>query len=88
MPEFVVEFFAFANLNNTIRLREGGCSCASPICWKARPRTSSAIAHILLAKIYRKPIERRTRRAIAATFPAARSPRRRTCFARCAAVST
>ena len=59
MPEVCVEFFAFANLNNTIRLREGKLLVRiSDLLEGAPEAVLRAIAHILLAKIYRKPIER------------------------------
>ena len=59
MPEFRIEFFAFANVNNTIRLREGKLLVRlSDVLEGAPEGILRAIAHILLAKIYRKPIER------------------------------
>jgi hypothetical protein len=59
IPEFVVEFFAFANLNNTIRLREGRLLVRLSDMLEGAPQTVlCAIAHILLAKMYRRPIER------------------------------
>lgn len=59
MPELAVEFFAFANVNNTIRLREGRLLVRlSDILEGAPDAVLRAIAHILLAKMYRKPIER------------------------------
>jgi predicted metal-dependent hydrolase len=59
MPELGVEFFAFANINNTIRLREGRLFVRLSDLLEGAPNAVlRAIAHILLAKIYRKPIER------------------------------
>ena len=59
VPEFVVEFFAFANLNSTIRLRDGKLLVRlSDLLEGAPPSVLGAIAHILLAKMYRRPIER------------------------------
>ena len=59
IPEFVVEFFAFANLNNTIRLRDGRLLVRlSDLLEGAPPSVLCAIAHILLAKMFRRPIER------------------------------
>jgi predicted metal-dependent hydrolase len=59
MPEFAVEFFAFVNINNTIRLREGKLFVRLSDLLEGAPDTVlRAIAHILLAKMYRKPIER------------------------------
>lgn len=59
MPGLSVEFFAFANINNTIRLREGQLLVrVSDLLEGAPDPVLLAIAHILLAKMYRKPIER------------------------------
>jgi predicted metal-dependent hydrolase len=59
MPELAVEFFAFVNINNTIRLREGKLYVRLSDLLEGAPDTVlRAIAHILLAKMYRKPIER------------------------------
>ena len=58
-PELKIEFFAFANVNNTIRLREGRLLVRlSDLLEGAPEAVVRAIAHILLAKMYRKPIER------------------------------
>ena len=59
IPELAVEFFAFANINNTIRLREGKLLVRlSDLLEGSSDAVLRAIAHILLAKMYRKPIER------------------------------
>jgi hypothetical protein len=59
MPELAVEFFAFVNINNTIRMREGKLFVRlSDLLEGAPEAVLRALAHILLAKIYRKPIER------------------------------
>jgi predicted metal-dependent hydrolase len=59
IPELSIEFFAFANLNNTIRLRENKLLVRLSDLLEGAPETVlRAIAHILLAKMYRKPIER------------------------------
>jgi len=59
MPELSAEFFAFANLNNTIRLRQGKLLVrVSDLLEGAPEGVLRAIAHILLAKMYRKPIAR------------------------------
>jgi predicted metal-dependent hydrolase len=59
MPELAVEFFAFVNINNTIRLREGKLFVRlSDLLEGAPDPVLRAIAHILLAKMYRKPIDR------------------------------
>jgi hypothetical protein len=58
-PELKVEFFAFANINNTIRLREGKLLVRLSDLLEGAPESVvRAIAHILLAKMYRKPIDR------------------------------
>jgi len=59
IPELTVEFFAFANVNNTIRLRKGKLLVRlSDLLAGAPEPVLRSIAHILLAKMYRKPIER------------------------------
>jgi predicted metal-dependent hydrolase len=58
-PEVKIEFFAFANVNNTIRMRQGRLLVRLSDLLEGAPETVlRAIAHILLAKIYRKPIDR------------------------------
>ena len=58
-PELRIEFFAFVNINNTIRLRNGKLLVRlSDLLEGAPEAVLRAIAHILLAKMYRKPIER------------------------------
>ena len=57
-PEFHVEFFPFSNINNTIRLRDGRVLVRiSDLLSGAPEDVLHAIAHILLAKLYRKKIE-------------------------------
>ncbi|HZP62714.1 MAG TPA: SprT-like domain-containing protein [Terriglobales bacterium] len=59
VPDLTVEFFAFANINNTIRLREGRLFVRLSDLLEGAPEpVLRAIAHILLAKMYRKSIER------------------------------
>jgi predicted metal-dependent hydrolase len=59
LPELKVEFFAFANVNNTIRLRQGRLLVRLSDLLEGAPESVvRAIAHILLAKMYRKPIDR------------------------------
>lgn len=54
-----MEFFPFANINNTIRLREGRLLVRLSDLLEGAPESVlRSIAHILLAKMYRKPIER------------------------------
>jgi predicted metal-dependent hydrolase len=58
-PELKVEFFAFANVNNTIRLRDGKLLVRLSDLLEGAPEgILRAIAHILLAKMYRKAIDR------------------------------
>ena len=59
IPELEIEFFAFANVNNTIRLRNGRLLVRlSDLLEGAPEAVLRAIAHILLAKMYRRPIDR------------------------------
>jgi predicted metal-dependent hydrolase len=59
VPETKIEFYAFANINNTIRLREGKLYLRlSDLLAGAPDPILKAITHILLAKMYRRPIER------------------------------
>lgn len=59
VPDLSIEFFAFANVNNTIRLREGRLLVRLSDLLEGAPESVlRSIAHILLAKMYRKPIER------------------------------
>jgi hypothetical protein len=59
LPELKIEFFAFANVNNTIRLRNGRLLVRlSDLLEGAPDGVLRAIAHILLAKMYRRPIDR------------------------------
>lgn len=58
VPTFQIQFFAFSNINNTIRLREGKILVRlSDLLSGAPDDVLHAIAHILLAKLYRKEIE-------------------------------
>lgn len=59
IPDLKIEFFPFANVNNTIRLRDGRLLVRlSDLLEGAPDSVLRAIAHILLAKMYRKPIDR------------------------------
>jgi predicted metal-dependent hydrolase len=59
LPELKIDFFAFANVNNTIRLRNGRLLVRLSDLLEGAPDTVlRAIAHILLAKMYRRPIDR------------------------------
>jgi predicted metal-dependent hydrolase len=58
MPEFDVRFFAFSNLNNTIRLRQGKILVRLSDLLEGAPEpVLHAILHILIAKLYRKQID-------------------------------
>jgi hypothetical protein len=58
LPELRVEFFSFANVNNTIRLREGRLLVRlSDLLEGAPEEVLRSLAHILLAKMYRRPID-------------------------------
>jgi hypothetical protein len=59
IPELTARFYPFTNVNNTIRLREGRLIVRlSDILEGAPEPVLHAIAHILLAKLFRKPIDR------------------------------
>ena len=58
MPPFEIRFKRFVSLNTTIRLREGRLHVSlSDLLEGAPVSVLQAIAHILVAKLYRKPIE-------------------------------
>lgn len=58
MPVMHIRFYPFANINNTIRLREGELKVRLSDLLEGAPEpVLKAIAHILLAKLYRKEIE-------------------------------
>lgn len=57
VPEIHAAFFKFANVNNTIRLRNGKVLARISDLLEGAPEpVLRAIAHVLLAKLYRKPI--------------------------------
>ena len=59
MPEFDIRFRRFTSLNTTIRLREGKLQVRLSDLLETAPETMlQAIAHILIAKLYKKPISR------------------------------
>lgn len=59
IPELKVDFFAFTSIKNTIRMREGKLLVRLSDLLEGAPLpVLAAIAHILLAKMYRKPVER------------------------------
>ncbi len=58
LPGFRIEFRPFANLNHTIRLRDGEVHARlSDLLEGAPEAVLRALAHILLAKLYRHPIQ-------------------------------
>ena len=58
MPPFAVRFRRFTSLNTTIRLRGGKIFVSLSDLIEGAPQSVvRAIAHILLAKLYRKPID-------------------------------
>jgi len=58
IPPFQIRFRRFTSLNTTIRLRDGAIKVhLSDLLEGASEPVLRAIAHILLAKLYRKPIE-------------------------------
>jgi predicted metal-dependent hydrolase len=59
LPELEVEFFAFTSIKNTIRMRQGKLLVRLSDLLEGAPEPVwRAIAHILLAKMYRRPIDR------------------------------
>ena len=59
IPDLAIQFFGFVDVNNTIRLREGQLIVRLSDLLEGAPEpVLRAIAHILFAKMYRKPIER------------------------------
>lgn len=58
LPDFRIEFRPFANVNHTIRLRDGQVHARLSDLLEGAPETVlRALAHILLAKLYRRPIQ-------------------------------
>src|ERR1700691_4058098 len=58
MPPISVRFRRFTSLNTTIRLREGQIFVSLSDLLEGAPESAiRAIAHILLAKLYKKPID-------------------------------
>jgi hypothetical protein len=57
MPAFAIQFHSFVSINNSIRLRDGKFIVRlSDLLEGAPEAVLRALAHILLAKIYRKPV--------------------------------
>ena len=60
VPELRIEFFGFANINHTIRLRHGRLLVRLSDLIEGAPHTVfRSLAHILLAKMYRAPVDSR-----------------------------
>ena len=58
-PPLHVRFYPFVSINNTIRLRQGELFIRISDLLEGAPEpVVHAIAHILLAKLYRKPVDR------------------------------
>ena len=58
MPPILIRFRRFTSLNTTIRLREGRILVSLSDLLEGAPESVlRAIAHILLAKLYRKPVD-------------------------------
>jgi hypothetical protein len=58
MPPITIRFRRFTSLNTTIRLREGNIHVSLSDLLEGAPESVlHAIAHILLAKLYKKPID-------------------------------
>jgi len=73
-----IRFYSFVSINNTIRLRKGELFVRlSDLLGGAPEPVLHAIAHVLLAKLYRKPIDRvhntRYRRYVASRDVAAKA---------------
>lgn len=59
IPAMHVRFYSFVSINNTIRLRQGELYIrVSDLLEGAPEPVLHAIAHILLAKLYRQPVDR------------------------------
>ena len=60
MPEFEARFYPYSNINNTIRVRDGRVLArVSDLLEGAPDDVLLAIAHILVAKLYHRPIDSR-----------------------------
>ena len=58
IPAFDLQFYPFANINNTVRLADGRMKLRLSDLLEGAPESVlKAIVHILMAKIYRKPID-------------------------------
>ncbi|MBI3476163.1 MAG: M48 family metallopeptidase [Acidobacteria bacterium] len=59
IPKMHLRFYSFVSINNTIRLRQGELYIrVSDLLEGAPDPVLHAIAHILLAKLYRKPVDK------------------------------
>jgi len=59
MPELTVEFYSYTGISNTIRMRRGKLFVRLSDLLEGAPETVlHSLAHILLAKMYRLPVER------------------------------
>ncbi len=72
MPPIMVRFRRFTSLNTTIRLREGQIHVSLSDLLEGAPESViRAIAHILLAKLYKKPIDAAQNCVTSASLPRA-----------------
>ena len=59
VPRMNIRFYSFVSINNTIRLRQGDLFIRISDLLEGAPEpVLQAIAHILLAKLYRQPVDR------------------------------
>ena len=59
IPAMHIRFYSFVSINNTIRLRQGEIYARLSDLLEGAPEPElRAIAHILLAKLYREPVDR------------------------------
>jgi hypothetical protein len=59
LPEISVEFYSYAGISNTIRMRNGKLLVRLSDVLEGAPETVlRSLAHILLSKLYRLPVER------------------------------
>jgi len=78
VPPMHVRFYSFVSINNTIRMRQGELYVRISDLLEGAPETVlHSIAHILLAKLYRQPVDRtlnaRYRRYVASHDVAAKA---------------
>ena len=88
LPGLKVEFFPFTSIKNTIRMREGKLLVRlSDLLEGAPAPVLRALAHILLAKMYRRPIDSESAARYRKYVSSRHVSRRPTWCARCADAS-